>query len=358
MNNLSDRTPMHYLIPGVFLTGILFLSYRVLSDFLITIVSAFIIAYIAWPAYRLLKNTLSGFKASSTISAAIMAILITALVSGAAFWLATMLKNEIQIAYQSLAGNFEPSLRVSVKLEKFPWLQDLLQHWLDQFNADRTQWVQQALDWIKQWLGQFTQLLGGVGSSLVKLGLIPVTLFFCFRDGDEAVKQLHLGLIHFLGKYQHFYLKAVADTTRAVVYGQVLAGMGQGLVAGIGYAVAGVQAPALFGVLTALLALIPMGAMLIWVTIGLALIFTGKMLAGVGLLLWGVFVISTIDNVIRPIVISGAGQVPFLLVMFGIIGGLGAFGPIGLFLGPVILSVLLSVWQAWLKLQYDGMESK
>lgn len=349
---------MHYLIPGVFLTGILFLSYRVISDFLITIVSALIIAYIAWPVHRLLRIRLAGIKGSATISAAIMSIIITAVVSGAVFWLATMLKNEIQLAYQSLAGNFDPNLHLTFKLKKFPWLEDALQNWVDQFNTDRTQLVQQVADWIKQLLGQFTQILGGVGSSLVKLGLIPFTLFFCFRDGDEAVRQLHLGLIHFLGKYQDFYLKAVADTTRAVVYGQVLAGMGQGLVAGIGYAVAGVQAPALFGVLTALLALIPMGAMLIWVTIGVGLILTGKMLAGVGLLLWGVFVISTIDNLIRPIVISGTGQVPFLLVMFGIIGGLNAFGPIGLFLGPVILSVLLSVWQAWLKLQYDGLESK
>ena len=69
------------------------------------------------------------------------------------------------------------------------------------------------------------------------------------------------------------------------------------------------------------------------------------------LLLWGFLVVSTVDNVIRPLVISGAGRIPFLVVLFGVLGGLSAFGAIGLFLGPVILAVLLSVWQAWLKLQ-------
>jgi Ca2+-transporting ATPase len=68
-------------------------------------------------------------------------------------------------------------------------------------------------------------------------------------------------------------------------------------------------------------------------------------------MLWGFLVVSTIDNLIRPIVISGTSNVPFLVVMFGVLGGLIAFGAIGLFIGPVILAVLLSVWQCWLKQQ-------
>jgi Ca2+-transporting ATPase len=71
------------------------------------------------------------------------------------------------------------------------------------------------------------------------------------------------------------------------------------------------------------------------------------------LLLWGFLVVSTVDNVIRPLVISGASQVPFLVVLFGVLGGLSAFGAVGLFLGPVVLAVLLSVWQAWLKQQQE-----
>jgi Ca2+-transporting ATPase len=100
-----------------------------------------------------------------------------------------------------------------------------------------------------------------------------------------------------------------------------------------------------------LLAMIPMGATLVWFPTGIILILKDQLWPGLGLLLWGFLAVSTIDNVIRPLVISGASQVPFLVVLFGVLGGLTAFGAVGLFLGPVILAVLLSVWQSWLKQQ-------
>jgi P-type Ca2+ transporter type 2C len=96
-----------------------------------------------------------------------------------------------------------------------------------------------------------------------------------------------------------------------------------------------------------------MGATLVWMPIGIMLILMDQPWQGMGLLLWGFLVISTVDNVIRPLVISGASQVPFLIVLFGVLGGLSAFGAVGLFLGPVILAVLLSVWQVWIKLQQE-----
>ena len=200
-------------------------------------------------------------------------------------------------------------------------------------------------------MGELAQFLDGIGRRLIKLGVILVTVFFCFRDGDEIIKQLRNGLVHFLGEYQEVYLQAVGDTTRAVVYGLVIAALFQGFVAGIGYAEAGVEAPVLFGAITGILALVPMGAPLVWAPIAIMLILMDKLWQGVALLLWGILVISTVDNLIRPMVISGTSRVPFLVVMFGVLGGLAAFGVVGLFLGPVILAVLLSVWQAWLKQQ-------
>jgi len=342
---------MRYLIPGVFLTGLLLLSYRVLSEFIITIIWSFIIAYVTWPPYRWLRHRLND---NGNLSAAVMTAIIAAVISLTIFWLVTMLQEEIKIAYQTLVGNFSQGpFRLPDVIKRIPWLAHYLQEWVDRLNSDRTGLITQFADWAKQWLGQFGQFLGGIGRYVMKLGFVLVTVFFCFRDGDEVTRQLRRGLIHFLGKYRNVYLQAVGDTTRAVVYGLVLAAMGQGLLAGLGYTVAGVQAPVLFGVITALLALVPMGAMMVWIPIGISLIASDQLIAGAGLLLWGFLAVSTVDNVIRPIVISGASQVPFLVVMFGVFGGLSAFGPVGLFLGPVILSVLLSVWQAWLKLQHD-----
>ncbi|MGZ8227565.1 MAG: AI-2E family transporter, partial [Methylococcaceae bacterium] len=317
--------------------------------FLLTLTWAFIIAYVMWPPYRLLKRRLND---KATLSASIMTAIIAAAILLTTYWLAAMLQNETKVAYQSLASNLmQGPYQLPEFISNIPWLGHYLQDWLARLTADQANVTAQLLDWAKQWLGEVATFVGGIGRYIMKLGVTLVTVFFCFRDGKEAMAQLQRGLIHFLGEDQHVYLQAAGNTTRAVVYGLVLAALGQGILAGIGYAVAGVNAPVLFGAMTALLALIPMGATLVWLPIAISLIITDQFWPGIGLLLWGFLAVSTVDNVIRPLVISGAGQVPFLVVLFGVLGGLSAFGAIGLFLGPVILSILLAVWEAWLKQQ-------
>lgn len=347
MNEFLRHSPIKYLIPGVLLIGLIWLSFAILRNFLLIIAWAFIIAYIMWPSYQWLKAKLNH---NATLSAAVMTAVISAVFTLAIYWLVLMLRGEVNIVYQALLSNFaHPPKQLPENISQIPWLGHYLQDYLDQLNADADGLKTQLINWAKQWLGEFGRFLGGVSLYVMKLGFILVTLFFCFRDGCQGIDHLRQSLGYFLGKYQKLYLKAAGDTARAVVYGLVLAAMGQGLMAGVGYAVAGVNAPVLLGAITALLAMIPMGATLIWLPVSFGLILSGQFWQGIGLLLWGVFAISTIDNVIRPLVISGAGRIPFLVVLFGVFGGLTAFGAVGLFLGPIILSVLLAVWQAWLQ---------
>jgi predicted PurR-regulated permease PerM len=165
------------------------------------------------------------------------------------------------------------------------------------------------------------------------------------------VEQSRGVLRRFLGAEYETYWDAVAKTTRGVVYGLVLTAMAQGFLAGLGYWAAGTDVPVLLGALTALLALIPFGAPVVWASLGVWLIMTGDLWPGVGLLLWGGLVVSWVDNFIRPWAISSATRTPFLLVLIGVLGGLTAFGLIGLFIGPMVLAVLLAVWREWLKHQ-------
>ncbi|MFA6052809.1 MAG: HAD-IC family P-type ATPase [Methylobacter sp.] len=349
MNDFLSKKPIRYFIPGILLAGLLLLGFIVLREFLLTLTWALIISYVMWPPYRWLRHQ---FKGNAILSAAVMTAIIAAVISLAAYWLAFMLQDEFKIAYQALADNLaQAPYQLPDFIKRIPWLGDTAQEWLDRLTSDREEMAAQLADWSKQWLGEFAQFLRGIGYHLLKLGVILVTVFFCFRDGDEIVRQLHQGLVRFLGEYQHVYLQAAGNTTRAVVYGLVLAALGQGLFAGLGYAAAGVKAPVLLGAITALLALVPMGATLVWLPIGVMLVLKNQLWQGIGLLLWGFLAVSTVDNVIRPLVISGASRVPFLVVMFGVLGGLTAFGAVGLFLGPVILAVLLAVWQAWIKQQ-------
>lgn len=353
MNYFSSKSPLRYAIPGILLTGLLLLGYWVLSGFLLSITWAFIIAYSTWPAYRWLRSQL---KEKDNLSASIMTGVIAMVIILAFFGLATLLQEEIKIAYQTLVFNLlQGPYDLPETVKNIPWLGNYLQERLDKVLGDRAGLTEQIADWARQSLGYLGKIMGGIGHYILKIAVVTVTLFFCFRDGEMVVEQLHKGLVQFLGKHQDIYLHAIANTTSAVVYGLVLTALSQGILAGLGFYIADVQAPALFGAITALLAMVPMvGAALIWLPIGITLIIIDRISDGIGVLLWGSLVVSTIDNVIRPIIISGKGRVPFLVVFFGVLGGLASFGAVGLFLGPIILAVLLAVWRAWLEQQSEG----
>jgi predicted PurR-regulated permease PerM len=128
----------------------------------------------------------------------------------------------------------------------------------------------------------------------------------------------------------------------------MLGALAQGAVAGVGYALFGVRAPVLLGALTALVALVPFGAPMVWGGLGIWLLLTNHIWQGIGLLLWGMLLVSWVDNIVRPLVISNATRMPFLLVVFGVLGGVLAFGLVGLFIGPVLLAVSLALWREWL----------
>jgi len=328
MNNVLVKK-IGNLISYTLLAGLIVLSYRVLNELLIPLTWAIIIAYVMWPAYQRLRYQLDN---RDTLSASVMTGLITIIISLSLYCLGSLLQNETKIAYQSLSINFiNNAYHLPKPISQIPWLGRHLQNAIDQFIENQLEFSNQLTNWIGQWLGEFTQILGSIGRNIMKLGVILVTVYFCFRDGQNVIKQLQQGLISFLGSYQQVYLQTIGSTTRAVVYGLVLAAMSQGFLAGIGYAVAGIKAPLLFGLVTAFLAIIPMGATLIWLPLGIILIISNQFWSGIGLLLWGFLAVSTIDNVVRPLVISGAGRVPFPIVLFGVLGGLSAFGAIGLF---------------------------
>lgn len=224
-----------------------------------------------------------------------------------------------------------------------PWLGDCLQQLLDQLARNPAALREQIGQWVEQRADDLLKLLGGVGRNTAKLGFAMVTVLFLHRDGESLLRQLRQVLRRLVGARIEGYLGAVGPTTKAVVYGLVLTAL-----AGLGYWVAGVHAPVLLAALTALVALIPFGTPFVWGSIGVWLLLNDQTAAGFGLLLWGTLVVSWVDNLVRPMVISGVSRVPFLLVMFGVLGGVAAFGLIGLFIGPVILAIMTAVWREWL----------
>ncbi|MBI3140302.1 MAG: AI-2E family transporter [Rhodocyclales bacterium] len=337
------------VILAVFFGGLLFLAYGVLAPFLVPMAWAGILAYVTWPLHRYLAG---ASRRRGVASALALTVLVAAAFILPVIGLVFSLRGEVAGAYQAIQERMARGpVLLPPAIADIPWLGEQLQEFLSRVTADQETLGAELKHWIEPWVGQVGQLAGGVTRFVAKLGLALLALFFFYLDGHRLVGQTRRVLERFIGERAHRYLKAVAETTKAVVYGIVLTALAQGALAGLAYWVAGVPAPVLLGALTALVALIPFGTPFVWGAVTLWLFFAGHTLAGFGMLAWGTFVVSGVDNLIRPLVISSATRIPFLLVMFGVLGGLAAFGVVGLFLGPVILAVLLAVWQEWLEEQ-------
>ena len=333
------------LIVVVLLAGLVLLSYVVLKPFLVPVIWALILTYVSWPLFVRLRALLRN---QVTLASIIMTLLLATAFVVPLVSLATLLRGELVNAYDVLANFLARRPQLPESIASIPWLGEWLQELIDRVSRDPSSLPTELGTLADQSLGEIRTVLGGVGRNLAKTFFALLTAFFMYRSGEQFARQVREVLHQLLGERVDGYIVAIGDTTRAVVYGIVLAALGQGILAAVGYWIFGLEAPALLGAITALIALVPFGAPLIWVSAGVWLIITDRTGAGVGLLLWGGLVVSWVDNLIRPLVIANATRIPFLLVLFGVLGGIAAFGLVGLFLGPVILAVLMAVWREYL----------
>jgi predicted PurR-regulated permease PerM len=191
--------------------------------------------------------------------------------------------------------------------------------------------------------------------AILQMALAIFIAWFMFRDGHAIVRGAAGRIAGDRG--MQLALVAVA-AVRGVVLGLLGTALVQGVVAGIGFWIAGIQAAPLLGFLTFIASPVPIGPPLVWVPAGLWLIQTGHMGWGIFVLAWGMFAVSTIDNVIKPLIISRGVDLPFILVLLGVLGGVIAFGFIGVFLGPVLLAVGYALLMEWAAMRGTVAETR
>lgn len=186
-----------------------------------------------------------------------------------------------------------------------------------------------------------------LGHGVIEMSLAAFISFFFYRDGEALIRSIGTGMDRLAGLHATNLLDIVNNTVRGVTYGLLGTALAQGFVAAIGFAIAGVPAVMLLGVATFLLSLVPVGPPLIWGGAAIWLFHQGETGWAVFMLLWGLFVISSVDNILKPMLISRGSSLPFLLVMLGVMGGVLAFGFVGLFIGPTLLAVGFSLLRRW-----------
>ena len=187
-------------------------------------------------------------------------------------------------------------------------------------------------------------ILGSLARLTASFFFMLILLFFLFRDGQKWVEGLG-SLMPLAPAQTRELFQNIANTIIGNVYGIVSVGLVQGVLTGVAIAIVGLPSPLLLGIAAFFASILPViGAALVWIPAALYLMFSGAIWKGVFVLLWGAVVISTADNVVRPWVVSGKVELHPLVLMFVILGGVQLFGFLGLFLGPVIVSVLAAVF--------------
>jgi predicted PurR-regulated permease PerM len=187
-------------------------------------------------------------------------------------------------------------------------------------------------------------MLGAIGT-IVSFVLMLFVLFFVLRDGPTLAARV-VRMVPIEAHLRGRLWRHLIDVTRAVFMGIGLTAIVQGFLLGTGFAIAGLPSPLVFGVLGALFALVPVvGTAIIWVPGVLWLVAQGQPGHALFMAGWGILVVGSVDNFLRPILISGRVEVPTLAVFIGVMGGLAAFGFVGLFLGPIVLGLLVALFR-------------
>jgi len=328
----------------------LLLTYRVLNHFLVPVIWAVILVYVTWPLFIRVKRLLGG---RDTLGALLMTLILTSVIVVPLVWVSFLLQREIVDFYRNLPEWLEKKPALPEFATRIPYLGQELANVFDQFDDLRALLRERVMPWLRRFSGNLLGMIEDVGVVAAKLSLTLLTVFFFYRDGLGALGQVRKVLHLALGERLEGYFTTTADTVKAVVYGIVLTAIAQGTLAGFGYWAVGIKAPILLSAITMFFALIPFGTPFVWGSASLWLLMNGEHWSAISLALWGALVVSWVDNVIRPLVISGATSIPFLLVLFGVLGGLANFGLVGLFLGPIILAISLAVWREWVEQHVD-----
>jgi predicted PurR-regulated permease PerM len=304
-----------------------------------------------WPLHVAMRKRLRG---SSTAAASLMTLLATVLVILPFAWL------------------------VDNAIERVPGLLAAVQSWLAEGLPAPPDWLHEVpllgglLDSYWRELAADPSGLSGLGRRLIELardpmiqvgrligqGLLQLVLatfigFFFYRDGELLVRSLRAGLVRVAGALSDELLTIVQDTVQGVVVGIVGTAIAQGSLATIGFLIAGVPGPFLLGGLTALVSILPGGPVVVWVGATIWLLAQAQLGWAAFMAIWGVVLISSIDNVVRPLLISRGASLGFALVFIGVVGGLVAFGFVGIFIGPVLLALTWRLWNTWIQRRED-----
>ena len=324
------------LIAGCFL---------VLRPFVTAIIWAAILCATIWPLHLRLRDWLKG---RSGLAATLMVLLMAVTV------LAPFVIVGITIADNAeRLGEYTQELIKAGPPSPPSWVEGLpiIGPWAASTWGSFAHDTARLLDAARPYIASAKSVLFAGGTTLLagilQLALSIFIAFFFLRDGDAIVSRLHAAIDRIAGDRGRRLALVAATTVRGVVLGILGTAIAQGVLMAIGLWLAGFKAAPLLGLVTFFLSPVPVGPPLVWIPASLILFSQGQTGWAIFIFLWGLLVVSSVDNFLKPMIISRGSALPFVLVLLGVLGGAVAFGFVGVFLGPVLLAVGYALLKEW-----------
>ncbi len=345
--NTAQRAPPFYTrtfaIATVLVLG--WVVYRILAPFFSSIIWALFIAFLLHPLHlRLMKRLGNRSQLSALVLTLATFVILIGPLTAVTAAIATQAGDLLQRAQGTVTGHSVVGIRNITEVPGIGPLLEWAQRNVGLSSAQIQGWIveggRNVLERLASMGGQV--FLGAIGT-VVTFSLTMFLLFFFIRDGERMIDTVRVLIPMSSGRKAHLF-SHLGAVIRAVVYGTGLTALLQGLLVGIAFAIVGSASPLVFGVMAALLALLPFGGTaLIWGPAALILAGQQRWGAALFLLLWGALLVGTIDNLLKPVLVSSRAPVATLTVFIGVLGGIAAFGAAGLFLGPVLLALIIAL---------------
>lgn len=324
--------------------GIVILSIFVIQRFIPSLTWAAVISIATFPLYRRWRRWLGE---RDDLAAFLFTFLLVMIVLIPFSWLVTILVQETQLFLNYLQQVNREGGKPPEFFHTLPWVGTELETFWDT-NIGQPGSVKYYLSNLHLSLTPLSYYIKQVGKDIAhrgfQLGFTILCLFFFYRDGDYLLVQINQIGELCLGRRWFRYADKLPSALRATVNGTIVVGLGVGLLMGACYGLVNFPAPTLLGFVTAFAAMIPFVAPVVFLIVAIVLMANSQLIAALIVIAWGTLVMFLADHFIKPALIGGATRLPFLAVLLGILGGVETLGLLGLFVGPIIMVLFITLW--------------
>lgn len=335
------------LVLGLF---VLYLSYRLIAPFLIAALAAIIIAFLVYPIYKWMNKKTKR----RTLNAIILIIVLFLIVGIPLGFVLNSLVKDVFVTYVTIKQNLLSGELFPTACEKSLFCD--LSYQANEFlsEPETRRYIQQAGDRVQSYLVTHgSSFLFALPAKIVEIFVFVVLLFYFLRDGKKFI-EFTKSLLPLDKRHQEHLFKKTKETIYGVLYGQFLTAFIQGAIGAVIFYILGISAPLFWGVVMMFFSIIPIGTWIVWLPASLSLAFDG-ITTGNNIIIWkagilfilGLFIISTVDNFVKPFLIGSKAKMHTALIIIGIFGGLKLFGLWGIFIGPLILTLLLAFFEIY-----------